>query len=114
MAKTKINGEKQDEPKTMPVLFVGGPHDGKRVEMDALPSIVNIPYTQKAGVITETNPDAVSTAMVKQAKYRREGMKCAIGLYPIYVYADIPAEDVVYTLLEGYRESEEDRARAMH
>lgn len=108
-----INGSKPAEPETMPVLFVGGPHDGKRIGMEALPSIVEMPYTQQAGIMTEQNPDAVATPMLKKARYRREGIKTAAGLYPLYVLDTIPSQDVVYTLLEGYRESEDDRA-AIH
>lgn len=104
------NGNKPEEPKAMPVLFIGGPHDGKRIELESLPSTMEIPYTQQAGIITEANPNAVATATVRKARYRREAMRCAAGLYPLYVFNDIPAEDVVYTLLEGYREAEDDRA----
>lgn len=79
----------------MPVLYIGGPADGCRIEMETLPDRVQLPVSE----------DGATTL------YRREALRGAAGLYAIYVHHDIPAQDIICTLLEGYRESEEDRAR---
>lgn len=103
-----INDKKPDEPKVMPVLYIGGPHDGKRIEMDGLPATVETAYTQKASLVGPNGEDGSATALIKKTTYRREAMRSSAGLYPIYVHHDIPSQDVVWHLLEGYREAPED------
>ena len=109
-----MNNDNSEDTKTMPVLFLGGPHDGKRIELERLPSSIEVAYSEppRFNAAGELGENAVP--LLKKAHYRREAMRCSIGLYPLYVFSEIPAMDIVHLLLEGYRESEEDRKNGMH
>ena len=71
-------------------LFIGGPADGKFIEVRPGIARVNIP------------------AMVDRAPgfgaitYRREELKSAGRIYTVYVVDDIPGADVVGRLIAGY------------
>lgn len=107
----KIPHQEQEQSAVMPVLFIGGPMDGCRIEMESLPNQVQMPYTEMPTMNEKGELGEGAVPLLKKAAYRREAMRCPAGLYPLYVHASIPSVDIVHTLLEGYRESEEDRIR---
>ena len=91
--------EKKKE--TMPVLFIGGPKDGERIEMEDLPRVAMFPHKQ----LTKNFAEQIGhTAEIVELVYRREAFRSPAGLYPVYVFETIPPEDVIHTLLEGYRQ----------
>lgn len=84
-----------------PVLFIGGPKDGERVEMTALPhtTAIKIRNPNYNALLCE-NKTAI---MFIDVTYRREAFRTAAGLYPVYVFEEIPQQDVMHVLLTGYR-----------
>ena len=88
----------------MPVLFIGGAKDGERVRMTALPPTKEFKVRNPLynALLTEEG-NTTSNIMFVDETYRREAFRSSAGLYPVYVLASIPSQDVVHILLENYR-----------
>lgn len=97
---------------TMPVLFIGGPKDGERVECSELPpvypvSVRNPHFNALINPVEASEAEVNTTMMLVQVTYRREAFRTAAGLYPVYVFEEIPQQDVMHILLDGYRPAAE-------
>lgn len=110
MSEEIVEAQKQ----TMPVLFIGGPKDGHRVDMEALPALysVTVPNPKYNALVANGNDNGDTQLMFMQVMYRREAFRSPAGLYPVYVYDQVPQCDVIYILLDGYRQLTEEMKNA--
>lgn len=90
-------------------LFLGGPADGWRIDVDTRQKTVLIPVNPHPPGFT---PDkAVLGAEASPAYlYKREEIECALEKYYVYVPQNWTCADIVDTLIMGYK-IEKDRER---
>lgn len=97
--------DEKEEAQAMPVLFIGGPKDGERLPLTDLPTVYQVTYPNPDFNILQSRDAARYEPEPSYliAPYRREAFRCKAGIYPVYVLHNIPQEDVVHLLLEGYK-----------
>ena len=83
-------------------LFLGGPADGWRIDVDIKLPIVTIPVNPHPPAFT---PDvAVLSANAAPAfQYKREEIGCELETYYVYIPMDWNCSDLVEALVMGYR-----------
>jgi hypothetical protein len=83
-------------------LFLGGPADGWRIEIDTHLEKVTIPINPHPPGYT---PDiAVLTGVAGPAyEYKREEIQCSLETYYVYVPLDWNCSDIVEALILGYK-----------
>lgn len=92
-------------------LFLGGPADGWRIDVDTRLDRVTIPVNPHPPAFT---PDvAVLSASASPAyMYKREEIECALEKYYVYVPLDWNCSDLIEALVIGYRpEKDNERLR---
>lgn len=83
-------------------LFIGGPADGKRFEVDSTVNVIDIGVNPNPPGFTPDlavlNPEIVPTY-----RYRKECISCGADSYYVFVPFDWTCNDVVEALVLNYR-----------
>jgi hypothetical protein len=88
----------------MQVLFIGGPADGKWLEVEYLSPEYVIPHFPRCPTTLEGPDDQMATSKFETIIYRLEKLQDADSRYYVYVYPD--SRCVIRALIEGYRPCE--------
>jgi hypothetical protein len=90
------------------VLFVGGPADGWRVEVDPAKLEVDIAINPYPPAFT---PDSavLSASTFPTFRYKQEKLCCELDEYPIYVPDTWKCNDLVEALIMNYYSGNQDR-----
>lgn len=92
-------------------LFLGGPADGWRIQVDTKLKTVAIPINPHPPAFTPDKAvlDAVTSPVFK---YKREIFQCSSETYFVYVPTDWSCADIVDALILGYKpQNNEERLR---
>jgi len=89
----------------MDVLLIGGPSDGKKIEMRSLPNIIKDAFFDDADTDAFRRDAGYTTAKQLEtiAAYRRETIRCEGFDLTVYVWVDMTMLAAMKKLLEGYR-----------
>lgn len=83
-------------------LFIGGPADGWRIEVDTRLTRVTIPINPHPPAFTSDT--AVLSAKASPAyEYKREEIACALEEYYIFTPVDWNCSDIIEALIMGYK-----------
>jgi hypothetical protein len=89
----------------MNYLFIGGPKDGERINIDR-PQYVMYFYEYKIGekirYFETIQPEAVAANKFKVVEYRQMRLKGEKEVFTIFVLDGLTADDVFHKLLENY------------
>jgi hypothetical protein len=90
-------------------LFLGGPADGWRIEVDTNLKDVLIPINPHPPGFT---PDeaVLNTDAAPAFRYKREEIECSLETYYVYVPSDWNCADLIEALIMGYK-IDKDRER---
>lgn len=92
-------------------LFIGGPADGWRIDVDTAEESIVIPVNPHPPAFT---PDkaVLETKTIPGYKYIREEITCGVEDYFVYIPADWNCADLVDALILGYKpEKDKERQR---
>jgi hypothetical protein len=96
------NKERSETLAMSEYLFVGGPHDGKRIALPHRKKIVNLPmplenpkWILDAGICRKT--------YLNHSKYFAFPIACEAGEVVVYRYQDLIDLNVIQKLIDGYR-----------
>lgn len=85
-------------------LFIGGPRDGERLNIDTGQTWIKMPEMERISVFCDHNVTAAAdTTMAKNVTYTRELLRAEDSQYYVYVADEIQRRDVIERLIEGYR-----------
>jgi hypothetical protein len=90
-------------------LFLGGPADGWRIDVDTRLETVTIPINPHPPAFT-TDATVLSAIASPAYDYKREILECSLESYYIYVPLDWNCSDIIEALIMGYR-TEKDAER---
>ena len=88
-------------------LFIGGPLDGKLIEVD--PSLEHV----EVAITHETPTEGITLQPNKPSKgsftdvffYRREMLSCPTDIFPVFVPRSYNCTDVMQALIQSYHQS---------
>jgi hypothetical protein len=89
----------------MDVLLIGGPSDGKRLEMRSLPNIIHdaVFYDADTNAFRRDAGYLTAKQLGTIAAYRRETIRCDGADLTVYVWCEMTMTVAMINLLEGYR-----------
>jgi hypothetical protein len=90
-------------------LFLGGPADGWRIQVDTSRETVLIPINPHPPAFTPDNTVLAASAS-PAFLYKREEIQCSTEIYYVYVPEDWNCADILDALILGYK-VEKDRER---
>lgn len=92
-------------------LFLGGPADGWRIDVDTSLKTVAIPINPHPPAFTPDNA-VLSATSTPAFNYKREELECSLETYHIYVPVDWTCSDIIDALIKGYKtDNNEERLR---
>lgn len=83
-------------------LFLGGPADGWRIEVDTSLKSVVIPVNPHPPAFTPDNA-VLSASTGPGYEYKREEINCSLETYYVYVPTDWNCPDITEALIMGYK-----------
>lgn len=84
------------------VLLIGGPVDGKRVEIDDARDVFEVNIIAPASVIP-ADGGAPRDDVLQRAIYQRKTMTTSDRVFKVFTYGEMRSFEVLEKLMEGYK-----------
>lgn len=84
------------------VLLIGGPVDGKRVEIDDARDVFEVNIIAPASVIP-ADGEAPRDDVLQRVIYQRKTMVSRDRMFTVFTYGEMRSFEVIEKLMEGYK-----------